>query len=57
MASLSLKYYTSRTNSDQVDVVGAASPLATMISVQDQHLFYGSTNWHLTRPVDINNCN
>jgi len=27
----------------------------TMVSLQDQHLFYGSAGWHLTKAVDINN--
>jgi len=47
----------SRTSSDTNSVVGfiSSGPGTTMISVQDEHLFYGSTNWHLTRPVDINN--
>ena len=47
----------SRTSLDTNSVVGFISggPGTTMVSVQDQHLFYGSTNWHLTRPVDINN--
>ncbi len=47
----------SRTSSATNSVVGFISggPGTTMISVQDQHLFYGSTNWTLTKPVDINN--
>ncbi len=47
----------SRTSTDTNSVVGFISggPGTTMVSVQDQHLFYGSTNWTLTKPVDINN--
>ncbi len=47
----------SRTSWDTNSVVGFISggPWTTMVSVQDQNLFYGSTNWSLTKPVDINN--
>lgn len=47
----------SRTSSDTNSVVGfiCGGPGSPMISVQDPHLFYGSTNWSLTKPVDINN--
>ena len=43
------------TNANSVVVFISSGPGSTMLGLQDQHLFFGSTNWHLTRPVDINN--